>query len=195
MFGAKSMQMRDDYLQDCMLILDGLFTSTTDLGHGALDHSKEVPVLYVGLPGRLLNLDVTFGFSDMEVAYAYVDFEYLTDTWAASFSHHVIRRLCDEDIDFRHAVMRNMVQVESDICQLAALFRSNYTYYGIYHFMEHMTKYGLWVSQEQLGKIMNHDRTSISKAVSRIRKEHPGIWERYNENKGRVPTRPIPGES
>lgn len=187
--------MRDDYQQNCMLILDGVFASSTNLSLEAIDHNIDRPVIYLGLPGRLLNLDVTFGYDEMQDAYTYVDLNYLTDTWAASFSHHVIRELFDEDPRFRRAVIRSEVQIASDACQIAALFRSNYTYYGLYHLVEILTQYSQFITQQQLADLMNLDRTSISKAVSRFKKEHPDIWEAYTANRRHEPTRPNPGET
>ena len=152
-----------------------------------------MPTLYIGLPGRLLNLDITFGYEDRESSIAYANFHYLADTWVASFSHHLIRELCDKDEDFRHAVLRNMVALTSDCCLTTALFRSNYLHYGLYHLVMLLASHGQYLTQQQLATLLNHDRTSVSKAFSRLKKEHPDAWEAYQANKGRVLSQPYPG--
>ncbi len=193
-FKAKSIQTRQDYLRNCMLVLDGTFISSTQLGVDAIDHETNLPVLYMALPGRLLNLDVTFGFTDLHKNFEYVDFNYFTDTWVASFSHQTIQDLFDSDPDFRHAVMKNMIELETDVCRMAAMLRSNYTYYGLLHLTEMLANHNQYFTQQQLAEIMNHDRTSICKAIARIKKEHPEKWQAYISNKGRMPSKPIPGE-
>ena len=194
-FKAQSIQMRYDYLQNCMMLLDGCLTTSLDLGASNLDHDNEIPALYVGFPGRLLNLDITFGFEDLQDSLEYAEYYYLTDTWVASFSHHIIRKLCDTDSDFRHAVLRNMTLVETDCCQMMALFRPGYTYYGVRHLTEMLANNKVYLTQQQLAQLMSRDRTSISKAVARLKSEHPDLWEAYVNNKGRELTRPMPGAS
>lgn len=191
-FKAQSMQMRNDYVQSCMLVLDGVFASSTSLGEGAIDHATDAPTLYIGLPGRLLNLDITFGYDDLQPAISYSNFHYLADTWVASFSHHVIRKLCEEDASFRRAVLRNMVGLTSDCCQMTALFRSNYLYFGLYHLVEILASHGQYLNQQQLASLLNHDRTSVSKAFARLKREQPDAWGAYMVNKGRVLTQPYP---
>ena len=149
-FKARSIQMRYDYLQNCMMLLDGCLTTSLDLGASSIDHNAESPALYVGFPGRLLNLDVTFGFEDLQDRFEYAEYDYLTDTWVASFSHHTIRTLCNTDSDFRLALLRNMTLNETDCCQLMALFRPGYTYYGVRHLTEMLANNRVYLSQQQL---------------------------------------------
>lgn len=194
-FKANSIQTREDYLQSCMLILDGCLTSTTDLDSASINHDVDVPSLYLAMPGRLLNLDITFKLYRIQTDLTYADFYYLTDSWVASFNHDIIQDLCDNDPDFRHVTMRNMVQISADACVITALFRSNYTYLGIYHLIDILTKHDQYLSQQQLAKLMNRDRASISKAISRLKSEHPEKWEAYAKNKARIVSRPTPQNS
>ncbi|MGN0059909.1 MAG: Crp/Fnr family transcriptional regulator [Coriobacteriales bacterium] len=193
LFKAHSMQMLDDVNQSCMLILDGALVTTTDLGQTSLDHESELPVLYLGLPGRLLNLDITFKYEELVSSLMYVNYHYLADTWVATFSHHVIRELCDADEEFRHAVYRNMTALMRDLCQTTALFRSNYLHFGVRHLVQMLVGAGVFLTQQQIADVMNRDRTSVSKAFTQLKKEHPDIWKAYQANKGRVPTTPYPG--
>ena len=192
-FKAQSMQMGDDCNQSCMLVLDGAFVTTTDLGYGSIDHENDLPMLYLGIPGRLLNLGTTFQYDELDPSIGYINYHYLTDPWVASFSHHVIRELCDEDETFRHAVYRNMVALIADLCQTSALFRSNYLHFGVLHLVSMLEKAHVFLTQQQLATLLNRDRTSISKAFSLLKKEHPDVWEAYMANKGRVLSQPYPG--
>lgn len=191
-FKAQSMQMGNDCSQSCMLVLDGAFTTTTDLGHGFIDHENELPMLYLGLPGRLLNLSVTFKYDELNSSIGYIDYHYLADTWTASFSHHMIRTLCDEDEAFRHAVYRNMVALIADVCQISALFRPNYLHYGVFHLVSMLEKAHVFLTQQQLATLLNRDRTSISKVFATLKKEHPDLLRAYMSNKNRAPSRPYP---
>lgn len=190
MFKAGSIQTRGDFSQNCMLILDGASCSVEGLDSASFGHSDDEPVLFLALPGRAINLDVTFGFTEMQDAYEYSNFIYLTDTWVASFNHQAIRDLFDADKDFQMALIRNMVRVQSDACRFTALFRANFTFHGVFHLMKLLTEHSIYLTQQDMGRLMNRDRTSISKAVNRLRDENPSLWEAYLKNKGRAPAHP-----
>lgn len=191
-FKAGSMQLRDDYPQTCMLILDGVVVSTTDLDGEDIDHEADMPALYLGLPGRVIGFDVIFDYRNFDGGFTYFDLSYLSDSWVATFGRDTIRSLYDEDPAFRRSMSLSLLQLAADALQFVALFRANYTYRGLFHLVKLLTKHGQFLTQQQMADIMNHDRTSVSKAMSRLRREYPAIWEAYVVNKGRVASRPIP---
>ena len=146
---------------------------------------------YLGLPGRVLNLDITFGFSTFKDALGYSNYEYLRDTWVAEFPHKAVYEFFDSDREFRQALSRNMLLIETDMCRYTALFRPNYTYLGLYHLLKMLADNDQYISQQSIASLMNLDRTSITKAMSRLKKEEPEVWERYQANKSRKVSRPI----
>ena len=99
---------------------------------------------YFGLPGRLLNLGITFRCGELSSSLVYVNYHYLADTWIATFSRHVIRDLCDADEDFRCAVYRNTTALMRDLCRTAALFRSNYLHFGVRHLAQMLVGAGVF---------------------------------------------------
>ena len=72
--------------------------------------------------------------------------------------------------------------------QFTAMLRANYTYRGLLHLLRMLGESGQYLTHQQLASIMNRDRTSISKAISRIRREYPETWEIYVKSKGKTPT-------
>lgn len=192
---AGSIQLREDFLQSCILVLDGVLTSTTNLSSVMLDHAVDKPILFLFLPGRMLNLDITFKYEDIQPSITYTEVDYRADSWVASFSHNTVRELYETDVDFRHAVSRNMLLLSGDTAQLAALLRSNYTYYGLFHLMKVLAETKQYLTQQQIAELMNRDRTTISKALSRIKDENPELWESFIRNKRRLVSRPEPGGS
>lgn len=191
-FKAQSIQLREDAIKDCMMVLYGTLSTPLNLGYDILNHEREIPAIYLAMPGRLLNLNITFDSEELEQRFRYAEYEYLTDAWVASFSHHVIRDLSRADENFNKTLLKNMVLLTTDICQLAAFFRSGYTYYGVYHLIRELNKYDLFLTQQQLADLMNRDRTTISKVIHRIKKEDPTLWNDYLQNKGRILSRPNP---
>ncbi len=90
--------MLDDVNLSCMLVLDGAFVTTTDLGQASLDHENELPVLYLGLPGRLLNLNITFRYDELVSSLSYVNYHYLADIWVATSVSSRRQRLITRDV-------------------------------------------------------------------------------------------------
>lgn len=99
---------------------------------------------YFGLPGRLLNLGITFRCGELSSSLVYVNYHYLADTWVATFSRHVTRDLCDADEDFRCAVYRNTTALMRDLCRTTALFRSNYLHFGVRHLAQMLVGAGVF---------------------------------------------------
>lgn len=99
---------------------------------------------YFGLPGRLLNLGITFRCGELSSSLVYVSYHYLADTWVATFSRHVIRELCDADEDFRCAVYRNTTALMRDLCRTTALLRSNYLHFGVRHLAQMLVGAGVF---------------------------------------------------
>lgn len=191
-FKAGSIQLRDDFPHSGMLLLDGIVVSTTNLGEDVVNHETDVPALYLGFPGHIVGFEIVFGFKNLNGAFEYLDLEYLTDSWVATFSHEAILELYEKDLAFRHSIGMGLLQLATDALQCVALFRANYTYLGLYHLLKMLAFHGQFLTQQQLAAILNHDRTSISKAISRIKKEYPEVWEAYAQNKNRVLSRPVP---
>jgi len=55
-----------------------------------------------------------------------------------------------------------------------------------------LAEFKQYLTQQQLAEIMNRDRTSASKVISRIKQENPELWAAYASNKHRELTRPTP---
>lgn len=188
---AGSIQLYSANLDFCMLILDGALCSNTSFDKDDMDHGEESPSLFLALPGRVIvNLGL---FGIRRTIYEYSGFHYLTDTWIASFDYQTVQRLLREEPRFLETVAVSLIKEHESMCQVAALVRPNYTYYGTYHFMKLFEQYGLFVAQQDIADIMNHDRSSVSKAMKRIKTEDPGLWSSYMANKGRIPSVPKPG--
>lgn len=183
---AGSMQMYNSSVDSCMLILDGALCSITSFGANEMNHEKETPSLYLALPGSLV-----IGFNLFEIertVYEYSGIRYLTDTWVASFDHRVFLKMLDEEPGFAKAVAISFYQDHERMCQIASFVQSNYSYLGTYHFMKLFESHKLYITQQDIAKIMNHDHSSISKNMKRIKSENPELWNAYMANKNRKPS-------
>lgn len=185
LFRAGSVQMRDDAVRSCTLILDGLLSAAYHFDRNDIDHQTDMPALYLGLPGRLIVPDYTLDARQSSEKFAYNNWQYLTDTWVATFSWKTLWEFIDADPAFTKQVLQSALEIQSDMCQFAALFRANYTYYGIYHFLRILSEHSIYLPQQQIANLMNRDRTAISKAYRRIKEEYPELWIAYSANKER----------
>ena len=182
---AGSVQSYGDYRQSCVLILDGVF-ATRACGANR-DFEGDEPAFFIGFPGFVGNLDVSLELNDKDEAFRHLDIEYLTDTRIATFDPKAVRDLYDSHRDFSDAVTWSLLKCAQSSMQFTAMLRANYTYRGLLHLLRMLGESGQYLTHQQLAIIMNRDRTSISKATSRIRREHPETWERYAKGKGKTP--------
>lgn len=181
---AGSFQQWDSSRTLAMLILDGAICTSTKFDHADIDHSIDTPSLAICLPGYVIT---NFGFHGLtRTEYDYQNLRHITDTWVARFDSRTARELYATNLDFVRAYTKSLLVEMETSTKTTAFIRANYTYYGVYHFMKMFEAHGLFVSQQELADIMNCNRSSISKAMKRIREEDPALWQAYFANKGRA---------
>ena len=183
---AGSIQIYEDFERRASLLIDGIVLISGHVGEDVIGYSDEVPTCYLGVPGRVLSTNVTFRKDGGTEAYGYNSMEYLTDCCVAYFDHEVIRGLFAESTAFAQAMVLSALRIMEDGCMMTAILRAHSVYLSVYHLMQYLAQHGVYLTQQQMAALINHDRASVSKAVSRIRREQPALWEGYAGNKGRV---------
>ena len=184
LFKAGSVQSYGDFRQTGLLVLDGVLVARATEGDFLFEGYE--PAFYIGFPGFFGNLDVNLGFNDKDEVFQHLDIEYLTDAQVAIFDHRAVSDLYDSNHEFSNAVVWSLHKSAQTAMQFTAMLRANYTYQGLLHLLRMLGENGQYLTHKQLAGVMNRDRTSISKAVSRIKKEYPEIWESYAKGKGKT---------
>lgn len=182
---AGSIQIYEDFEREASLLTDGIVLISGYVGEDVMDDGDSVPTCYLGVPGRMLSTNVTFREGGGQEAYGYNGMEYLVDSCVAKFDHDVIRELFDSDDDFAHAMMLSGLRIMEDGCAMTAILRADSVYLGVFHLVRYLTQQSAYLTQRQLANLLNRDRTTVARALSRIREEHPEAWTSYAANKGR----------
>lgn len=181
---AGSFQLYRDFERHATLILDGALMSSIYVGDDVLDFSDDTPAFYLGLPGRILATNVTF--RDTKKAY-YGDngVEYLTDCCIATFEHDFFREMFYSNSDFAHSLVLSMLRIMEDACEVSAILRAPTVLAATHHLILYLSFFDVYLTQQQIANITNHDRASISKAIKQIKKQNPELAQNYISNKGR----------
>lgn len=182
---AGSVQIYEDFEHEASLLTDGIVLISGYVGEDVLSASESVPTCYLGVPGRMLSTNVTFREGGGQEAYGYNSMEYLTDSCVAKFDHAVIRDLFASDEGFARALMLSGLRIMEDGCAMTAILRAGSVYLGVFHLVRYLSQQNAYLTQQQLAYLLNRDRTTVARSVSRVRKEHPDVWESYVLNKGR----------
>lgn len=183
---AGSIQIYEDFERRASLLIDGIVLISGHVGEDVVGYSDDVPTCYLGVPGRVLSTNVTFREGGGTEAYGYNSMEYLTDCCVAHFDHDVIRGLFEGETEFAHAMVLSALRIMEDGCMMTAILRANSVYLSVYHLMQYLTQQSVYLTQQQIANLINRDRASVSKAMSRVRREQPAAWEAYAANKGRA---------
>lgn len=182
---AGSIQMYEDFERRASLVIDGIVFISGHVGEDVLGYSDEVPTCYLGVPGRVLSTNVAFRESGGTEEYGYNSMEYLTDCCVACFDHQVVRRLFGESVEFAHAMMLSALRIMEDGCMMTSIMRAHSVYLSVSYLVLYLTQQRAYLTQQQLATLLNHDRTSVAKALARMKRERPQTWEAYCANKGR----------
>ncbi len=183
---AGSIQIYEDFEEKASLLIDGIVLISGHVGEDVVGYSDDVPTCYLGVAGRVLSTNVTFRDGGGDEAYGYNSMEYLTDCCVAHFDHTVIRQLFREHDEFARSMMLSALRIMEDGCMMTAILRANSVYLSVYHLVQYLSQQNVYLSQMQIASLINHDRASVSKAMSRIKKEQPATWDVYHANKGRA---------
>lgn len=190
---AGSVQIYEDFERRASLLIDGIVLISGHVGEDVVGYSDEVPTCYLGVPGRVLSTNVTFRENGGTEEYGYNSMEYLTDCCVAHFEHEAIRTLFAEENAFAHALMLSSLRIMEDGCMMTAILRANSVYLSVFHLVQYLAQQNVYLTQSQIANLLNHDRASISKAMSRIKREQGTIWNAYAANKGRIISISNPG--
>lgn len=182
---ARSFQLYRDFERDATLVLDGALTSSIHAGEDVLNYSKDVPAFYLAIPGRILATNVTFK-RDEKMYYGENSMEYLTDCCIATFKHGAIEEFFYNNKDFARSMVLSMIRIMEDACEVSAILRAESTYASVHHMMRYLSGHRIYLTQQQIADIVNRDRASVSKAMSRVKDNSPRLYSEYLENKGRV---------
>lgn len=180
-----SIQHYNDFERHATLILDGLVSFTVESDEDTLIDSHFVPTFYLGVPGRMLATNITFFSKVHEEPHPNVT-EFLTDCCVATFEHEFIRTLFNEDRDFSFTLAKTLVETIEDACTTSAILRTNNVYVSVYRLVKYLSGFRIYLTQQQIAKIINRDRASVSRAAARIKEAHGGVWGAYYGNKGRA---------
>ncbi|MBR5260274.1 MAG: Crp/Fnr family transcriptional regulator [Eggerthellaceae bacterium] len=191
---AGSIQIYEDFERRASLLIDGIVLISGHVGEDVVGYSDDVPTCYLGVPGRMLSTNVTFREGGGTEAYGYNSMEYLTDCCVAHFDHDVIRKLFENHVPFAHAMVLSALRIMEDGCMMTAILRANSVYLSVFHLVQYLAQQNDYLTQQQIANLINHDRASVSKAMTRIKKEQPATWEAYVANKGRTVTISNPNE-
>lgn len=182
---AGSIQIYEDFEEKASLLIDGIVLISGHVGEDVVGYSDDVPTCYLGVAGRMLSTNVTFREGGGCEPYGYNSMEYLTDCCVAHFDHEIIRRLFAEHTEFAQAMMLSALRIMEDGCTMTAILRADSVYLSVYHLVQYLNQQSTYLTQQQVANLINHDRASVSKAVSRMKREQPATWETYHANKGR----------
>lgn len=183
---AGSIQLYEEFEDKSSLLLDGIVLISGHVGEDVMGYSDDVPTCYLGVAGRVLSTNVTFRDVNGNGAYGYNSMEYLTDCCVARFDHETIRALFREHVEFAHSMMLSALRIMEDGCMMTAILRADSVYLSVYHLVQYLRQQNVYLTQVQIAGLINHDRASVSKAMNRIKKEHPASWQAYHANKGRT---------
>ncbi len=184
---AGSTQLYDDFSKEVTLILDGAIYGASPVSEADIGETEFLPLFVLCLPGRPLSLDATFrdecGFAD--IPHGFNEVLCLTDCRIASFSHELFRSLFESDSAFASALMRAATGLMMDISQISAITRASSTYVATCLLMQKLMEFELYLSRVDIALVLGCNRSSVNRAVMRIQREQPALYEGYCANKGR----------
>lgn len=189
---AGSLRLYDNFNRDVSIILDGVMSGSSFTGERDLDSVSVLPLFSLCLPGRPLSLDVTF-FGEQTVdamPYSYNDMTCLTDCCIATIDHELVRRLFEEDAEFRWCLAQAMMNLMGDGLQFCAIMRAGSVYAQVNLLMQKLMEFNLYLSRHDVATVLACNRTSVSRAFARAERERPDFFSRYTANKNRPITLP-----
>lgn len=190
---AGSIQLYSDFERHATLILDGAIKSSIYVGEDVLDYSEDVPTFHLGIPGRILATNMTFGRTE-KMHYGNNGVEYLTDCCVATFEHEAMLELFETDNGFARSMALSMIRIMEDTCEIAAILRAQSVHLSVHHLTQLLLQHHIYLTQQQLADVINHDRASVSKALARVKSSDPDLFNAYLSNKGRAVEMFNPGD-
>lgn len=180
---AGSLEASGRFVDKTIIVLDGIVASSTH-GEASVQERNALHLFSFCMPGRVLFQDALFGIQDNNPS-PYVSMECLTDCCIAAFDHEFVRMLYSTNPYFARKVNESAVMIMYDYAKYAGILRAEGMFDKVVLLIRHLVDYQLFLSNNHLAQVLACDRTTVSRAVARVRCELPELWERYVANKHR----------
>lgn len=187
------MDVFEHIVDKVIVVLDGVVASSSR-PHGAFPFDDELPHYSLCMPGRVLSQDVLFGMNEGNPL-SYISMDFLTDCCMATFDHRFFLGLYEADAAFGRKVNESAVMIMFDQTKYAGIMRSEGAYAKVVLLLKALASCRVCLPERHIADILACDRTTVSRAGARIRREFPDLWERYLANKNRRVEMLYPRES
>jgi CRP-like cAMP-binding protein len=167
-----SQKSYDDEVRSVKILLEGAI-----LEEGS-EAGSEYADVFLMLPGHVSGFEETF-FYEAGVKNRPSHITFLTDCRIASFNHSVVRKLFNNDKGFRQAIINALFQSVQDSTRFASILRNNYIYESVRRLVRLLIYYNVHLTQQQIGNILCHDRTSIATAMGKLEQAEPELMLAY----------------
>lgn len=178
---AGSTLLYEDYALKTNLVLSGALVTNTSFGNGIIFRPVDTPAFFLLTRGLIFPTD-SFLVRQVPSQYAYNSLVCLTDCELARFDHDYILSRFKESFSFARSLYLNQNKTAEHASIFSATLRSYDVYESVRNFLEFLVGKGITLSHQQIADITNHNRVSVTKAISRIKKDDPDLWARYAQN-------------
>lgn len=183
LYKAGSLEVATRAVDRAAIVIDGAYVAK---GTKADDDGRSIaPRMYTFcLPGRLLFQDVLFGMETKSVT-PIVTMACLTDCLIATFEYSFLLDLIEKDPVFARRVNESAVQLMYDMSEFIGILQTEGVFAQLVLLLKYLVKAGLYVSSNDLADTLSVNRTTISRALGRVKREVPELWQAYQSNKRR----------
>ncbi|MCI2241322.1 hypothetical protein [Adlercreutzia faecimuris] len=180
---AGSIDLSDRMAEENAIVLDGALLAVARTGEGA-SRAPSPTMSSLCLPGRFLSQEVIFHLRG-DVPASSVTMEYLTDCCVASFSPAFIGRLYDESRLFAQRLHESDIQLLFDHATYIGSLRAEGAFAKTALLVQQLAQQRLFVPNNSLALLLACDRTTVSRAMARIRRELPDLWAAFEASRHR----------
>lgn len=182
-FGAGSLEVATQAIERASIVIDGAYAGTGTKSDP--DDRTIAPQLYTFcLPGRLLFQDVLLGIESRSPT-PMTSMTCLTDCLIATFEYRFLLDLMEASPVFARRVNESAVQLMYDMSEFIGILRTEGAFAQTVLLLRYLAKADLCVSSNDLADILSVNRTTISRALSRVKREMPELWDAYQANRRR----------
>lgn len=190
---AGSFQLYRDFERHATLFLDGAYTSTIHSDQDVFSYGDSIPTFILGIPGRMYATNTTFKRNE-RMFYGNNGIEFMTDCCFAIFEHETIREMFYSHREFAESMQLSAIRIMEDTCETSAILRAPSLYVGVFYLMRFLKNYNLYLTHQQIATVLGRDRSSVSKAASRLKDDEPSAYLAYSANKRRTVELMNPGD-
>ncbi len=140
----------------------------------------DCPAFFINTSGLVLGVEGLFNDRPIE-RYGYIHYECLSDGMTARFDRAFIRGMFESSAPFARALYQNIVTAAGEACEFAAVLRASSVDASIEYLLWYASRKSLRLTQQQMADITGHSRVSVTRALSRIKKNKPTLWSSYEK--------------